>query len=126
VLTPPDEPAAAPVAAPAPASGADYLRRKQAEARQRSTRDGSAAEAALRIHDELARLSRASRRLPPQDPRLSGLRGTMVLNAAFLVPDAESAAFAALLEQLRADRGEVVVDGRGPWPPYSFAMLDAR
>ncbi|GAA3677049.1 GvpL/GvpF family gas vesicle protein [Nocardioides ginsengisoli] len=126
VLAPPDELAEAQVAAAAPSSGADYLRRKQTEARRRATRDDSAADAAARIHDELARLSRASRRLPPQDPRLSGLRGTMVLNAAFLVPDADRASFATLLDQLRADGGEVVVDARGPWPPYSFAMLDAR
>ena len=110
-------------AAEAPLSGAAYLRRKQAQAQQRSLREGSAAALAGRVHDELARLARASRRLPAQDPRLSGLRGTMVLNAAFLVPDEAGAAFAEVVERLRDEDATVLVDGRGPWPPYSFAML---
>ncbi|TWG90178.1 gas vesicle protein GvpL/GvpF [Nocardioides sp. J9] len=106
-------------------TGADYLRRKKAQAEQRSTREESAAEVARDVHEALVLLSRASRMLPAQDPRLSGHRGTMVLNAAYLVPEEEQAAFAALVERLGAGDARVVVDGRGPWPPYSFAMLEA-
>ncbi|MFJ9316052.1 GvpL/GvpF family gas vesicle protein [Pimelobacter simplex] len=126
VLTAPTEPAIDDPAAPAVTNGADYLRRKKLLAERRSAHDSSVAEAAGRIHDALVLLARASRVLPAQDPRLSGHRGTMVLNAAYLVPDQERAAFAALVEQLCTHDDRVVVDSRGPWPPYSFAMLEAR
>ena len=109
-----------------PVSGADYLLRKKALAEQRLTQDASLAEAARRIHEALALLARASRVLPAQDPRLSGHQGTMVLNAAYLVPDDEHEAFAALVDRLCTSDDRVVVDSRGPWPPYSFAMLEPR
>jgi hypothetical protein len=107
-----------------PASGADYLRRKKADLERRTQAGATAAETAQRVHDELASRSRASRQLPAQDPRLSGLQGTMVLNAAYLVADEEAAAFQEHLAAVAAEHPEVVVDGRGPWPPYSFAMLE--
>lgn len=107
-------------------NGADYLRRKKVEAERRAARDSSVAEAASRIHDALVLLAKASRVLPAQDPRLSGHRGTMVLNAAYLVPDEEQEAFAALVARLCTGDDRVVVDSRGPWPPYSFAMLEPR
>ena len=125
VLTMPAAPAAEPVAAGS-VSGADYLHRKKAEAQARAAQDDSAAEVAGRIHDELARLAKASRRLPAQDPRLSGHQGVMVLNAAYLVPDEAGEEFADLVLRLSTAEPAVVVDGRGPWPPYSFAMLDQR
>ncbi|GAA1982921.1 GvpL/GvpF family gas vesicle protein [Terrabacter lapilli] len=124
VLAPPEQPAAAGRAAGL--SGADYLRLKKAQTERRADVQEHAAAAALAIHEDLARRSRASRRLPAQDPRLSGHQGTMLLNAAYLVPDAEADAFEAALTGLRSDHGDLVLDGRGPWPPYSFAMLDAE
>jgi hypothetical protein len=115
-----------PDAAAPPASGAEYLRRRKAALEQRADTDALAAETAGLVDEELGRLSRARRRLPAQDPRLSGLSGTMVLNAAYLVPDEEADAFAGRIAQLAAEHPDVVVDARGPWPPYSFAMLDQR
>lgn len=129
VLVPPDEPAArgAPgTSSDEPVSGADYLRRKQARAQARTAQGDAAAAAAHEVHDALAHAARASRRLPAQDPRLSGHRGTMVLNAAYLVADEQAQEFTDLLARLAAQAsadGSVVVEGRGPWPPYSFAML---
>jgi hypothetical protein len=105
-------------------SGAEYLRLKKAQAVRRADEEEQAGAAALAIHEDLARRSRASRRLPAQDPRLSGHQGTMLLNAAYLVPDADADAFEAALAGLRSDHADLVVDGRGPWPPYSFAMLE--
>jgi hypothetical protein len=125
VLTAPR--ASAPVAAGAPpASGAEYLRRKKEAASERTSRDDAALELAGQVHEALHELSRASRQLPPQDPRLSGHQGTMVLNAAYLVPVEGADAFVARADDLAAAHPEVVVDRRGPWPPYSFAMLDQR
>jgi hypothetical protein len=125
VLTSPR--AAEPVSAgAAPLSGAEYLRRKKVAASERTSRDDAALDVAARLHEELHDLATASRQLAPQDPRLSGHQGTMVLNAAYLVPVADADRFAARVDELAAEHPEVVVDRRGPWPPYSFAMLEQR
>ena len=108
----------------APVSGADYLRRKKESAEQRSQGEAAGSRAADGIHGALSALSRASRQLPAQDPRLSGLEGTMLLNAAYLVPDDAVGDFEAVLADLTGQHPDVVLDARGPWPPYSFAMLD--
>ena len=76
------------------------------------------------MHEALSDLCVASRRLPPQDPRLTGHEGTMMLNGAYLVPEEDSASFAAAVETVAAASPGVQVDCRGPWPPYSFAALD--
>ena len=125
LLTAPRAAEAVPAGAPA-ASGAEYLRRKKAAASQQTSQDDAALELAARLHEELHELAAASRQLAPQDPRLSGLRGTMVLNAAYLVRTEDADAFAARVDELAADHPEAVVDRRGPWPPYSFAMLEQR
>ncbi|MGY2702902.1 hypothetical protein ACVW2K_002486 [Nocardioides sp. HB32] len=109
--------------AEAPASGAEYLRRRKAAVEQRAASSASAADVADDIHATLACRAKASRQLPPQDPRLSGLSGTMVLNAAYLVPDVDAAEFTAALDELRGRYPSLLIDARGPWPPYSFAML---
>lgn len=110
----------------APVSGADYLRRKRSDAARRADTHETAAATAQLVHDRLADQARASRLLSPQDPRLSGHQGTMVLNAAYLVADADAEAFGELIAGLAADSPGVVIDGRGPWPPYSFAMLEQQ
>jgi hypothetical protein len=108
----------------APASGAEYLRRRKAAAAQRSASADLAADVAEDIHATLAGRAKATRQLPAQDPRLSGLSGTMVLNGAYLVPDDEADSFTAELDELRGRYPDLVIDARGPWPPYSFAMLE--
>ena len=123
-------PARAPEPAPASAAtgervgGAEYLRRKKAQTETRYADDEVALRTVEQIHDELASLSVASRRLPPQDPRLTGHEGTMLLNAAYLVEIADEATFAAGVQALQEANPGVVLDHRGPWPPYSFAMLE--
>ena len=124
VLTAPQ--AVEPVAAAPVTSGAEYLRRKKAAASERTSRDDAALELAGRLHDQLHELATASRQLPPQDPRLSGHQGTMVLNGAYLVRVEDADAFAGRVDELAAAHPEIVVDRRGPWPPYSFAMLEQR
>jgi hypothetical protein len=48
----------------------------------------------------------------------------MVHNVAYLVPRDLSDAFAAAVGDLTGDHREVLIDARGPWPPYSFAILE--
>jgi hypothetical protein len=104
--------------------GAAYLQRKKAQQRERENRDGEAARLAAELHTAFASASAASRRLPPQDPRLTGHTGTMTLNGAYLVDVDASAEFEATARRLQAEHPEAGIDFRGPWPPYSFAMLE--
>lgn len=108
----------------APASGAAYLMRKKQQAERRRAAGEDAAAVADRVHAALAQGSVASRRLPPQDARLTGRTETMVLNGAYLVPDAGRDDFLALVERVREAEPTAVVEVGGPWPPYSFAVLE--
>ena len=106
------------------AGGAAYLRARKAALEGRREQDEAAAETAERLHAVLTRSAVASRRLPPQDPRLSGHEGRMTLNAAYLVEEAESATFAREVERLAAEHPDSRLTAGGPWPPYSFATLE--
>ena len=77
-------------------------------------------------HERLAANSVASRLLAPQDPQLTGHVGTMVLNGAYLVDVADGDAFADRVRELAAEYSGFQVEGGGPWPPYSFAVLEPR
>jgi hypothetical protein len=107
-----------------PSSGAEYLRRRREEQLARESGQQAAHLVAERVHEALVGVAVASRRLPPQDPRLTGHTGTMVHNAAYLVPQDGSDAFSDAVAELTADNGDVLIDARGPWPPYSFAVLE--
>lgn len=105
-------------------SGAEYLRRRKQDQESRESEMRDAHLVAERVHDALAAFAVASRRLAPQDPRLTGHTGTMVHNAAYLVPRDLSDRFSAAVGEVVAEYREVQLDARGPWPPYSFAMLE--
>jgi hypothetical protein len=107
-----------------PTSGAEFLRRRKARSEQRAQRHSTANAVAEEVHHELAGRAVASRLLPPQDPQLTGLTGTMLLNAAYLVDLDHAGDFAAVVDGIAARHPEVTVDGAGPWPPYSFAVLE--
>jgi Gas vesicle synthesis protein GvpL/GvpF len=109
---------------PVASSGADYLRRKREQQEARFADDHDAHFVAERVHDALVPVVSASRRLSPQDPRLAGHEGTMVHNAAYLVHRDRSGEFVDRVQEQSDAYPGVVVDARGPWPPYSFAMLD--
>ncbi|WP_217251294.1 GvpL/GvpF family gas vesicle protein [Streptomyces sp. AC602_WCS936] len=108
------------------AGGRDYLSR--ASARRRDRRDGHAkAQAEAEAVDaELRRYAVAATRHRPQSERLTGRRSPQVLNVAYLVQDAESAAFTRALSRLTADGRLTAVEvaASGPWIPYSFARWD--
>jgi hypothetical protein len=107
-----------------PASGAAYLQRKKAQNEARQSGEEHAQRLADDLHSLLSRLSTASRRLPAQDPRLTGHEGAMILNGAYLVPADDGAAFAAEFRGLQSRHPDLGLDLQGPWPPYSFAMLE--
>ncbi|WP_208542861.1 GvpL/GvpF family gas vesicle protein [Nocardioides euryhalodurans] len=109
---------------PAPTSGAEFLRRRKAEAEEREQHLEDGTRAAEEVHQELVALTVASRLLPPQDPQLTGHRGTMVLNGAYLVPHDAGMAFADRVRDLGARHTGLSVEVAGPWPPYSFAVLE--
>ncbi len=108
----------------APGAGAAYLQRKKAETSARQHAEQHALDVAEHLHARLSALSVASRRLRPQDPRLTGHEGTMTLNGAYLVEVDEEAGFAAAADALAAGLPEARVLVQGPWPPYSFATLE--
>lgn len=114
-----------PAAAAGTVGGAEYLRRKKVQTQARASRESDALAMADQVHDALSGLVRASRRLPAQDPRLTGHEGTMVLNAAYLVAQGDQARFLEAVDRVTGRLEGVRTDCAGPWPPYSFAMLDS-
>ncbi|HET6625149.1 MAG TPA: GvpL/GvpF family gas vesicle protein [Nocardioidaceae bacterium] len=109
---------------PAQGGGAAYLQRKKSEQTAREHREADAARVAGEIHDALAASSSASRRLPAQDPQLTGHTGTMTLNGAYLVDLDEVAEFEATFHRLQKEHPDAALALQGPWPPYSFAVLE--
>ena len=110
---------------PSPAgSGTDYLMQKRAAQQRRESVADQAAGLADELHRALSTGVVASRRLSPQDPRLTGHEGTMVLNAAYLVDNTSAEVFVDTVAELHRSHPSVSIDVHGPWPPYSFATLD--
>jgi hypothetical protein len=115
---------AAEAAQVAATSGTAYLQRKREQSNRRQQADREAGETADAVHVALAGRSRASRLLTPQDPQLTGRAERMILNGAYLLPDAEEDAFGSLVEDLRTRHPGVLLEVAGPWAPYSFAVLE--
>jgi hypothetical protein len=117
-------------ATPAPAArsgagaGAAYLQRKKEQATRRQQASDRSLAIAEEVHEALVGRAVASRRLPPQDPRLSGRPDPMILNSAYLVPDAEGEGFLDTVRRLQATVTGATIEAQGPWPPYSFAVLE--
>ncbi|MFF3644098.1 GvpL/GvpF family gas vesicle protein [Streptomyces sp. NPDC002564] len=120
-----DEPSAA---APAkPASGRDYLRSRRTQRTAQDERWQVAEGFARRLHDALARQADDSRLHAPQNQSLSRAPGRNILNAAYLVPRADSEEFVELVDRTKDDEDEVHglrVELTGPWAAYSFTGDD--
>ena len=123
----------APVTAPAgqvadaPASGTDYLARKR-DARAAAQAACQAAEKAVRVvHDRLGEHAVDAVLSRVQDRRLSGREHEMVLNAAYLVPEARNAEFQSVFLSLcrRHAADGLLLELTGPWPAYHFAAAAA-
>jgi hypothetical protein len=105
-------------------SGLAYLQRKRDAVRRRDRSQAALAETAEAVHVALAGRARASRLLAPQDPQLTGRAEPMVLNGAYLVPEADEQRFTDLVDELRRRHPDVSLEVAGPWAPYSFAVLE--
>ncbi|GAA1144682.1 GvpL/GvpF family gas vesicle protein [Kribbella jejuensis] len=105
-------------------SGVAYLERRRAEIRSRQQDAVEQELLADQLFWDLVPIAAATRRLAAQDQRLSGRRDAMALNAAFLVDDDRSTEFLELVDVVRTRYPSLDLDVNGPWPPYSFAVLD--
>jgi len=101
-------------------AGTAYLRRRQDQRRRRERAARHLAGLAEGLHADLAGRAVAARHHPPQDPRLSGRQGTLVLNAAYLVDDDHAHRFVASARAAGDRLDGIEVEVTGPWPPYSF------
>ncbi|MGC9438247.1 GvpL/GvpF family gas vesicle protein [Streptomyces sp. WG5] len=119
-------PAGSGAGAGARVGGRAYLSRASARRRDRQDAHGRATAEAEAVDAELRGYAVAATRHRPQSERLTGRRAPQLLNAAYLVDDAECAAFTRALAGLTADgrRPAVEVSASGPWIPYSFARWD--
>ncbi len=117
------EPDAAKASTSRAGSGTEYLARRRREADERESASEGHVAAADELHGSLAEVAVAGRSLPAQDRQLTGHRGEMILNVAYLVEDRDAERFRGLVEDVRLPAGaRATVDG--PWPPYSFAVLE--
>lgn len=108
--------------AKASASGLAYLTRKKAQRDAAAELRMRARETAADLYDRFAAKARMARRRPASDLPAEG--GTLLLDAAFLVPRSREASFRALAARearARADDGYTVTLN-GPWPPYTFVQ----
>ncbi|MCG8969377.1 GvpL/GvpF family gas vesicle protein [Streptomyces sp. CL12-4] len=118
--------AVTPAGTGAGAGGRAYLSRASARSRDRQDSHAKALAEAEAVDADLRRFAVAATRHRPQSERLTGRRSPQLLNCAYLVEDAEGAAFARALAGLTTDRPypAVEVSASGPWIPYSFARWD--
>lgn len=93
-------------------SGGEYMRRRLDEVTR-------AQHLAHSLHDSLAATARAS--------TCNVLaRRDLVLTGTYLVPREEIERFGAMLDEAQRDLDGVTLISTGPWPPYSFALLDSE
>lgn len=104
----------------APGSGRDYLRRRRMQTRAREDVWQKAAAFAGRLHQTLSAFAEDSRLHAPQNAALSGASGQNMLNAAYLVPRADSEEFVELVDREKDDAPGIRVELTGPWAAYSF------
>lgn len=121
------DPAEAEDAPPEPEAGGDdrpgtaYLRRRGERRRTEEDTRHEVLETAALIDDELCAIATTRRLHRPQDPQLSGERGWMVLNAAYLVDDDRADDFRTAVMRLHGTPPGIRLQLTGPWAPYSFA-----
>jgi hypothetical protein len=102
--------------------GRAYFASKRAEKSLRDEADAIAGAATEEAHSRLRQAAAAATLLRPQNPKLSGRSGQMLLNGAYLVERSRAEDFAALVDELRDRHREIGLefDLTGPWAPYNF------
>jgi len=106
-------------------TGTAYLMRRRQQLTQRQQAAADAETVAEEIHHGIAAAAQASRRLPPQDQRLTGYADPMILNGSYLVEDREAGTFRQCIDEFAVRRPAVRLTVDGPWPPYSFTTLES-
>lgn len=103
-------------------AGHAFFARKRSERIAQDSLRARIEQAAQETHQRLQDCAAAATRLPPQDRRVSGRAGQMVLNGAYLVERSRAAEFAALTKELDASHRElgVALELSGPFAPYNF------
>jgi hypothetical protein len=99
-----------------------YLAAKKARREVALELASSARQTVTALYDELAGKARLARRRSAGEPPLQG--GSLLLDAAFLIPRARAASFRGLAARRAlalAPRGYAVTLS-GPWPPYTFVQ----
>ena len=102
-------------------SGRDYLRQRRMQTRSHEEMWQKAESFSNRLHEELSAFAEDSRLHPPQNPALSKATGRNVLNAAYLVPRANSEEFVELIDRTKGEVPGMRIELTGPWAAYSFA-----
>ncbi|MGN6795111.1 MAG: GvpL/GvpF family gas vesicle protein [Streptosporangiaceae bacterium] len=105
--------------------GAAYLQRRRTQLAASKRARHEEARSAEEIHAALSRLAEDSRLHPPQVPQLAGTKATMLLNAAYLLDEGSERDFSEAVHELARQHRTIQLQLTGPWPPYSFASLDA-
>ena len=100
-----------------------FLQRKLADELAAAT-EQAIADLASAAYAHLIRWAVAGRVNPPQPP--AGDNEVGILRADFLVRHEAQDTFVAAVGTLGEARQELRCEYSGPWPPYSFAMLDER
>ncbi|WP_330347601.1 GvpL/GvpF family gas vesicle protein [Streptomyces sp. NBC_00582] len=122
-VEPEPEPAAAAPPAAKPASGRDYLRQRRQRARAADDTWQRTERFAGRLHSTLCAHAEDARLHPPQNSALSAAgAGQNVLNAAYLVPRAQSEEFVEIVDRTKGEEPGIRVELTGPWAAYSFVQ----
>jgi hypothetical protein len=102
--------------------GAAYLKRKAAARDAADAAWEAVALAAHAVHERLAAEAVGASLGRPQDRRLTGRDGEMVLNASYLVEDEHAERFRDLVAEVaaRAADDALELELTGPWPAYHF------
>jgi Gas vesicle synthesis protein GvpL/GvpF len=106
-------------------SGAAYLQRRRSQLDASNRARHEEARSAETVHASLSRLAADSRLHPPQVPQLAGTKAPMLLNASYLLDEASERGFSKAVQELAQQYRAIQLQLTGPWPPYSFASLDA-
>jgi len=102
------------------ATGRDYLRQRRMRTRAHEEMWRNAETFARRLHGKLSDHAEDFRLHAPQNSALSRASGRNVLNAAYLVPRADSEEFVELVDRTKDEADGMRVELTGPWAAYSF------
>ncbi|MFF7456612.1 GvpL/GvpF family gas vesicle protein [Kitasatospora sp. NPDC008115] len=108
---------------PSARPGTAYLLRRQAHHHRQEQAHQQAADDALRVHTALARSAASAVCHPLQQAGATGPAEPMLLNGAYLVEQALTAAFHEAVSALATRFPGLRLETTGPWPPYSFTAV---